>query len=120
MTPLHRHIQSLNDLSKQILREIRKDQPDPVTIRDFMDQRDESIQLMEKVASTLEAGRLSSDSKKNLSDLFDEFSLLNQLLRKLLHEKLNRRQQELMKATRKKEAEDQYYTISDNPDISYF
>lgn len=120
MTPLHRHIRSLNDLSKLILQEIQKDQPEAVKIREFMDKRDKAIQMMDEVSRTLDADRISEDSKQSLSDLFDEFSKLNQLLRKMLYEKLNRRQQELMKATRKKEAEDHYYNISDNPDISYF
>lgn len=119
MKSLQHHLHQLNSLSKNILEELNKKEPSMDIIRQKMDLREAVIIKFGSLTKSFQKDALSSDERRSLTQLFDDFAQLNKDVQSSLHKTLSKRQEKWIQASNQRKAE-AGYNQTRKPDISYF
>ncbi|TVQ67088.1 MAG: hypothetical protein EA360_03355 [Balneolaceae bacterium] len=119
MKTLNGQLGKINTLSREILYELEKDEPSVDEISERIAMRNEFIESLDPLIESTEIESLSDLEKTNLETLFNQFMEINITIRKNLNESLTEHEINLASATKVRKAEESY-TLSDNPDLSYF
>lgn len=119
MKQIEHQLTDLNSASRQILSELQQKEPSVELIKEKLDIRGRSVDLLGKLTESFSQETASEEEISLMKGLFDEFANLNEKIEAALEGALNQSREELVSATQQRKAEDGYNTLQ-NPDISYF
>lgn len=119
MSPIHNLITKINNSSTKILEELENDEPSFTVIEHELKLKGLYVEQLTEYEDQYPAASFQKEELAVLNDKFDLFSNLNQSIQSKAKQLLTLQQEKLASATKQRKAEDQY-SISNEPNISYF
>lgn len=119
MTAITSKMDLINDISRDILAYLERDDCDLVEVLSLLHKRKEIIKMIDDLLADYDLESITKEDEKMLIERFLHFRSLHKKTEPLLEKQLDSQKEQIGDTLQLRKAEEKYH-LSGEPDISYF